>query len=136
MTIEEQLTRDEGLRLRPYIDTVGKWTIGVGRNLSDRGITAQEARILLEHDIEICEQELEFRLPWAPAMDPERWFVLVNMCFNLGITRLLGFKKALAAMQLEAWELAAKEMLDSKWASQVGDRAKRLAKQIVTAEWQ
>jgi len=130
------LIRDEGLRLKPYKDTVGKLTIGIGRNLDDRGITEEEARILLGNDIKECETQVQNRLPWAFEMDYPRYAVLINMAFNLGINGLLGFKNALVAMRAENWSVAAEEMLDSKWARQVGDRANRLVKQMETGDWQ
>ena len=134
--IEEQLIRDEGLRLKPYFDTVGKLTIGIGRNLDDKGISEEEAKTLLKNDIKECEVQVLNALSWAFTMNLPRYAVLLNMCFNLGINGLLQFKNALAAMESEQWEKAATEMLDSKWAAQVGDRAVRLSKQMTTGEWQ
>ena len=136
MTIEEQLTRDEGLVLKPYLDTVGKLTIGIGRNLDDKGISESEAHVLLRNDIAEFEKQIWVALPWASNMDSTRYAVLVNMAFNLGINGLLSFKNALEAMRSEDWPKAAVEMLDSNWAVQVGDRALRLAKQITTGDWQ
>jgi len=136
MTLEEQLIRDEGLKLKVYVDTVGKRTIGVGRNLDDKGISEQEAKNLLWHDIGDCEGQVNQFLPWATDLDEVRYAVLINMCFNLGVNGLLGFKNALEAMRLEDWPKAAAEMLDSKWADQVGNRAIRLAKQMETGNWQ
>lgn len=122
-----QLINDEGLRLRPYLCTEGKLTIGVGRNLDDRGITEAEAMYLCNNDIDACIKDLNRSLPWWKDMDDVRQEVMVNMVFNLGIKRLLGFRKALSAMRTGDYDKAAAEMLDSKWARQVGDRSKRLA---------
>lgn len=131
-----QLIHDEGLRLKPYKDTVGKLTIGVGRNLDDRGITQVEAMYLLDNDIRnaISDCVVRFQQTFLD-LDPPRQAVLVNMCVNLGIARLAGFKKTLAAIKAKDYEGAAIEMLSSVWADQVGDRALRLADQMRLGEW-
>ena len=126
--LAEDLTRDEGCVLKPYLCTAGKLTIGVGRNLDDVGITAGEAAQLLENDMKSVVRELDAALPWWREMDEPRQRVLANMCFNLGLSRLLKFRKALAAMKAGDYDTAAKEMLDSRWAVQVKGRAKRLAR--------
>ena len=136
MTIYDQLARDEGCRLKPYRDTKGILTIGVGRNIEQLGITIEEAHYLLSNDVTRVDRELTVNLPWFASMDGVRQAVLVNMCFNVGITKLLTFKKMLAAMEVGDWEVAAEEMLNSKYAVDVGDRAKRLATQLITGEWQ
>ncbi|MEH6435767.1 glycoside hydrolase family protein [Massilia sp. DD77] len=122
-----QLTIDEGRRALIYLDSVGKWTGGVGRNLVDRPFSDDEIDLMLKNDIDLVEKELDRRLPWWRDMSAARQNVLANMCFNLGITRLLGFTQALAHMRSRRYDAAAREMLDSKWAKQVGDRAVRLA---------
>lgn len=136
MTLIEQLIRDEGVSLHPYVDTVGKTTIGIGRNLTDVGITQAEATYLLVNDIQNATDHLGKALPWTSGMDDVRHAVLLNMTFNMGIGRLCGFKKFLAAVQAEDWKTARNEMLDSEWATQVGPRAQRLAIQIETGLWQ
>jgi lysozyme len=124
------LLRDEGLRLKPYQDTVGKLTIGVGRNLSDVGISRDEALILLSHDIDTVEADLDRVLTWWRAQTEPRQRVLANLCFNLGIGGLMGFHHALAAWQAGDYATAARELLQSQWAVQVGDRATRLAAMV------
>lgn len=136
MDIVAQLIRDEGLRLKPYRDSVGKLTIGIGRNLDDVGITQDEAGYLLHSDLERVGKQIHENLPWASQLSPERASVLGNMCFNMGIAGLLQFKKFLTALRLGDYDQAATEMLDSKWAKQVGTRATRLAEQIRTGVWQ
>lgn len=136
MTLREQLLRDEGLRLKPYKDSVGKLTIGCGRNLDDVGLSLTEAEYLLDNDIVRAAAAVLAHIPWTHTLDEVRRAALTNMCFNLGVKGLLGFKKSLAAMERGDWRTAAVEMLDSKWAKQVGVRAERLAKQIATGEWQ
>lgn len=133
--LADQLRRDEGVRLSPYVDTVGKVTIGVGRNLTDVGISNDEANDMLENDIRKAVASCN-GLPWFNTMDYPRQAAILNMCFNLGFTGLLHFTHMLAALQKGDWETAAQEMLNSAWASQVGDRAKRLAEQIRTGVWQ
>lgn len=136
MNLQEQLRRDEGLRLKPYRDTVGKLTIGVGRNLDDVGISEEEASLMLFYDIRRAEASLKKALPWVAGMDEIRRAALINLTFNVGIARLLGFKNMLVACQAKNWPGAAAELLDSVYAKQVGDRAKRLAEQLLTGVWQ
>jgi|SRR3990167_1005917 len=132
MNLKEALLRDEGIRLTVYNDTRGIATIGVGRNLVDRGITEEEAIWLLENDILDCEEKLIKHLEWTGELDPPRREVLLNMIFNMGIGGLIKFQKMLAALKERKYALAAKEMLNSLWARQVGNRAKRLAVQMET----
>lgn len=132
-----QLRRHEAVRLKPYRDLVGKLTIGVGRNLEDVGITEAEADYLLNGDVDRATRSLFARYPsWFTELDPIRQAVLVNMAFNLGLTRLAGFTHMLAALAGKQYGLAADEMITSKWALQVGDRAVELAAQMRTGEWQ
>ncbi len=126
-SVLSDLKRDEGLRLEPYNDSVDKLTIGYGRNLDDVGITEREAEFLLENDLRRSLADLDRALPWWHGLSEASRRGLVNMCFNLGLPRLLTFKKMLAALQAGDGDLAADEALDSKWAGQVGDRAKRIA---------
>lgn len=125
--LEAQLVIDEGRRAIAYVDTVGKMTAGVGRNITDRPFFDDEIALMLKNDIREVEKDLDRRLPWWRQMTPARQNVLANMCFNLGISRLLGFEQALTHMRAGRYDDAAREMLDSRWARQVGDRAKRLA---------
>lgn len=128
-----QLVHHEGIRLKPYFDSVGKLTIGVGRNLDDKGITNLEAKVLLENDIDEVEEALKLSLPWFAGLDDVRQRVLVNMGF-MGVGRLLGFVKMLAAVSARDFDTAAAEMLDSKWAKQVGQRAIDLAYMMRTGQ--
>lgn len=126
----KELKRDEGVRLKPYQCTAGKTTIGVGRNLDDRGITEHEADHLLLNDIELVTVHLDKHIPWWRDMSDARQRVLANMCFNLGISGLLYFKNTLASMKAGKYNDAADGMLKSLWAKQVGNRAVRLAKMM------
>jgi lysozyme len=130
------LTRDEGCRLRVYNDSLGVPTIGVGRNLRDKGISQIEADFLLDNDIAEYSAAVLARIPAAYRLDEVRRAVLVGMAFNLGLTGLMKFSKLLAAVERGDYDVAAAEMMDSRWATQVGDRAARLARQIQTGEWQ
>jgi lysozyme len=136
MTIVDQLTRDEGVRLKPYRDSVGKLTIGIGRNLDDKGISLAEAQILLQDDIRDVQADLQRALPWAYQLDDARRSVLENMAFNMGVEKLLGFHDTLSFIQRGMYEQAAHAMMQSLWARQVGLRAVRLAEQMRTGVWQ
>lgn len=125
--LHADLTRDEGVRLKPYLDTVGKLTIGVGRNLDDTGLSSNEVELLLENDIRSAMTELDREIPWWRKRPHSVQRALVNMTFNLGWPRLSGFKKMLVALESRKFDVAAREALDSKWARQVGDRATRIA---------
>ena len=128
--VMDQLVMDEGLRLKPYRCPAGKLTIGVGRNLDDRGITKPEALLLLGDDVDECWTQLCKALPWLAAAPEPVQEALLNMCFNLGLSGLLTFKNTLALIQAGQYVQAADAMLDSKWAGQVGGRAKRLADMV------
>lgn len=130
--LSEQLIRDEGLKLKPYRCTAGKLTIGVGRNIEDVGITKGEALSLLQNDIDRCKEDLSRVAPWWTSLNEARQRALVNMCFNLGITRLLGFKNFLGALKAGDYQKAALEAKDSAWYRQVGDRAKRIVESVRT----
>lgn len=133
--LTEQLLRDEGVEYKPYSCTADKLTIGVGRNLDDVGINHDEAMFMLNNDIARCVKEIDKNFPWSARLTDPREAALINMAFNLGITRLLKFKKMLAALEVGEYIVAAKEMLDSKWARQVPNRARRLAAQMETGKW-
>lgn len=125
--LEAQLVIDEGKRPRIYTDTVGKITGGVGRNLSDRAFSEDEIALMLKNDIDLAQRELDRVVPWWRNLNDARQNAMVNMMFNLGAPRLLGFKKFLTYAQASRFDAAAGEMLDSVWAKQVGARATRLA---------
>lgn len=129
-----QLRLHEGERLRPYRCTAGKLTIGVGRNLEDRGISAEESAMLLSNDISREERELLAALPWVAKLSEVRQRVLLDMSFNLGLEGLLAFKRTLAAIQAGQYQQAAGMMLESLWARQVGQRAQRLSQMMATGQ--
>lgn len=131
----DQLIIHEGVELKPYKDTLGILTIGIGRNLEDRGISEDEARYLCLNDIEIVERELASNFAVVDGLDPARQLVIADMAFNLGVPRLRGFAKMWLAIERGDYNAAAEEMLDSKWARQVGQRAQRLAETMRTGEY-
>ena len=133
----EQLKRHEGVSKWAYEDHLGYITVGVGRCLDPEiglGLSDKEIDYLLQNDIERCYKELEC-LSWFPDLDPIRQEALVNMVFNLGLTRFLQFKKTLAYMAEGRYPEAADEMLDSKWARQVKNRAIELSEMIRTGQY-
>jgi lysozyme len=130
--LAEQLKKHEGLRLKPYTDTVGKLTLGIGRNLEDKGITEQEALFMLNNDVDYFYGQLNKKLTWFKSLDDARQNVLINMAFNLGVAGLLSFVNTLSAISYGHYSQASREMLDSKWAKQVGYRAEELAEQMRT----
>lgn len=126
-SINEMLIRHEGLRLKVYNDSVGIPTIGVGRNLKDRGLTKDEAMYLLNNDIEDFTQQLSDKLEWFHYKPEAVRNVLIDMAFNMGIGGLLTFKNTLAYIEKGDYKTAAANMLISKWAKQVGIRAIELS---------
>lgn len=132
--LTKQLIRHEGLRHKPYKDTVGKLTIGVGRNLDDRGLSEDECYYLLNNDIRSCAMDLDGALPWWRDMDEVRQRVLLDLCFNIGLTKLLKFRNTLASMEAGDYAAAAKGLRASKWATQVKSRADRLISMMQTGE--
>ncbi len=134
--LSDIIIKHEGLRLKPYKDTVGKLTIGVGRNLDDCGITSDEALLLLHNDLIRCTSEL-IKYSWYLNIDNEvRRGVLIELGFNVGMVKFLEFKKMISAISVFDYDLASKELLNSLWASQVGTgRSKNMADRLSTGEY-
>lgn len=126
ISLREQLIQDEGLRLKPYKDTVGKTTIGVGRNIDAIGISKDEAMYLLANDIKRADIACHKIFPNFDKFSQSRREALTNMAFNLGETRLRGFTKMVSAVNRGDWEQAASDAHHSKWFEQVGQRARRI----------
>lgn len=152
----EKLIAHEGLRLEVYQDSLGIDTVGIGRNLEDRGITKDEldwmdypsidyvysdgiseadAMYLATNDVEIVEEELVRAHPCVDKLDAVRQLVLMDMAFNMGVPRLCKFKKMWEAVHNEDFSTAAKEMLDSRWANQVKSRSTKLANAMHNGEF-
>lgn len=129
-----RLKQEEGFRQFPYTDSLGILTIGYGRNLVSRGISEEEASYILAKDVKMCEQQLLSALPWAKTLEEARLSVLVDMCFNIGLKSLMKFQQTLKAVKEARWEDAAKGMLNSLWAKQVGQRAVNLAEIMRTGQ--
>lgn len=130
----DHLKLDEGESLTIYKCTGDVWTIGRGRNL-ERGITKEESNYLFMNDLKRVQEELSSSFNWFYMLNDVRQGALINMAFNLGITRFKKFKKMIAALERKDYKEASIEMLDSKWANQVGDRAVRLSKQMLTGKF-
>lgn len=128
----DQLENDEGRRKKAYRDTVGKLTIGVGRNLDDRGLRDDEIDLMLKNDVAESIGECRRLFRMFDQLNSVRQEVLVNMMLNLGFSRLSGFKRMHAALSDGNFVEASRQMLDSKWASDVGARADRLANAMRT----
>lgn len=128
INIEEELIKEEGLRLTPYKDSLGYLTVGVGHRIAeDNGfITLEYAGKLLYEDIKSTRESLIRNIPFYADLDEVRRYVLLSMAFNIGITGLLKFKKMLKALENRNYELASAEMKDSKWHYQVLSRAIKL----------
>lgn len=134
--LSSQLKADEGYCNKPYKDTVGKETIGYGRNIQDKGITISEAEKMLADDIDEVRSKLATLIPWYLELDEVRRGVLENMAFEMGSIGLLGFKQTLALVRAGQYEMASQLMLQSLWAKQTPNRAARLSVQMEKGEWQ
>lgn len=134
MDVYQLIKRHEGLRLKPYTDTEGHLTIGYGRALNIAGISAAEAEAMLQHDVADVVARLK-RFSWYRMLGEVRAAVLIDMAFNLGWLKLLGFEHFLGAVERGDFATAAAEMLDSAWARQVGNRAVELAQMMKTGQW-
>lgn len=131
MSIQELIESHEGREKFPYTDTTGHITIGIGRNLTGKGLSDDEIEYLFNNDLRDARNELDRIFPAWRQLSPARKDVLVSMMFNLGTPRYLTFKKFWRAMESEDFERAAHEMLDSRWAEQVGTRADELAEMML-----
>lgn len=132
--LRKWLKHDEGFRSKPYKDTEGILTVAYGRNLDAVGLSEPEGEILLDNDIAKVVAEIR-GFSWFSKLDEVRKEVIVQMAFNLGLSRLLSFKKMIAAIDAGYFHIAADEMVNSKWHDQVGDRAKRLSSIMSSGEY-
>lgn len=127
--LRQDLIREEGFRAHVYADSAGYWTIGIGRMVDKQlggGITEIEAQMLLDNDLDRGDADLDRAMPWWRTQPENVQRALAQMCFQLGIGRLQGFKKMLAALESGAYRVAKIEGLDSAWARQTPERAKRV----------
>lgn len=126
----DELQTDEGRELLPYKDTRGKITIGVGRNLTDMGITDSECDAMLRDDIARVTASLDADLSWWRLMPSEQQRVLANLCFNMGITTLLTFGTFLGFMRMHEFQNAAADLEGTAWYGQVGKRGPRMVARL------
>lgn len=124
--LKRMLELDEGNKDQLYTDSVGKLTIGIGHNIEDKGLRQDEISLIFSNDISESIDEVSDH-EWFNDLDEIRQSVIVNMVFNMGMPTVLEFTNMITALKIHDYEVAAEEMLDSKWARQVGERAKRLA---------
>ena len=139
MNLSEQLNRDEGRKRFAYQDHLGFWTIGAGILIDERkggGLDDEEIDYLLARRIEKARAALAKRLPWFDKLDRVRQDGLVNMAYQLGVDGVLGFPKMLGALRDQRWHEAEHQALDSLWAKQTPERARRIARQFATGEMQ
>lgn len=127
-----QLRLHEGVEHKPYRCTAGYLTIGVGRNIEERGLSDEEIDFLLDNDIDIAVREVKKNFDWFDELSEVRQRVVIDMIFNLGMPRFSQFKNMIAAIEAGDWEEAGVQMMDSRWAQQVGQRAERLRDMMVT----
>lgn len=125
--LKANLILEEGKRSHPYMDTVGKITIGVGRNLTDNGLRDDEIDLMLDNDMHDAEIDARVLFQSFDSLSDARKAVLVDMAFNLGRQRLAGFGRFRSAVEMGEYEQAADDMLESLWATQVGQRAIKLS---------
>jgi lysozyme len=132
----DYLVVSEGLRLKPYTDTVGKLSIGIGRNLSDTGISVLEAHDLLKNDLDRACALLMVRYPWIEEHDAVRRAVLIELMFNLGPKGLGSFVNTLKAFRMRDFPLVAEGLRKSKWFTQVAEsRSTRIIHMVLTGDW-
>lgn len=135
MNAAELIKKHEGYSETLYECTAGKSTIGFGRNIEQNGINLIEAELMLHNDMQECERVLAINIDAWHGLSEQRRGVLVNMMYNLGWPRLSGFKKMLEAVERLDFQAASIEMMDSKWARQVGSRAKELCSIMESNKW-
>jgi lysozyme len=127
-TLRDRIIRHEAIRLKPYKDSQGYLTIGVGRCIELRGISEDEAFYMLNNDLVNSKHDVNQAMPWVLGLDDARLNVLYEMCFQLGINRLLLFQKMINALRDGDYNRAADEMLNSAWHRQAPNRCEELAK--------
>lgn len=133
--LEKLIVKNEGLRHKAYQDTKGIWTIGVGRNIQEVGISEEEAYFLLRNDIKRCYDEAK-QFSWFEYLETPRQHVIIDMLFNLGLTRFKKFTRMISALETADFTRASAEMMDSKWSRDVGSRADRNAYVMLYGDYQ
>ena len=135
--LQLMILHHEGKRANPYVDSVGKMTIGIGRNLTDKGLSEDEIIHLFNNDVADAIEDVRHCFSCYDQLSRPRQMVLVDMAFNMGRDSLSKFVRFIGAVHREDWQDASNEMLDSKWAEQVRVRAIVLARMMRdnTSEW-
>ncbi len=132
--LKKRLVDFEGLVLKPYHCSQNYLSIGVGRNVDSNGITEEEAMYLLDNDIHKVIEQLDKQWEvWRTFPDAAK-YVCIDVAFNMGINTWMSFRKTRAYMELGEWEKAASEILDSKYAEQVGRRAIFNSEQLASCQ--
>lgn len=137
--LTELIEAQEGRKKTVYLDSEGFWTIGVGCLVDARkggGLRDEEIDFIRDNRIALATSDVKHQFPWFVGLNEPRQAVLISMCFQMGLSGLLGFKKALAAMRDERWADAEREMRDSLWFKQTPERAGRMAHQIFSGAWE
>jgi lysozyme len=136
--VADHLEAEEGRRKSAYQDSLGYWTIGIGRLIDARrggGLSDAEINYLLANDVNKAIAQMQGWPSWERVKsDPARATALISMCFQLGATGLAGFKNSLAAIAQGAWTTAAASLRASLWAKQTPNRAKRVIAMIETGK--
>lgn len=133
--IKSLLELHEDRRKFPYVDTVGKVSIGIGHNLTDLGLTDSQIDAIFEIDMAEALRTCNRLFPHFNSMDPVRRLVLLDMAFNMGFPTFSKFFNTIGYINEGRWAEASVNMLKSKWARQVGQRAQRLARMMRTGEY-
>ncbi len=132
--LEAQLTSEEGRKNKAYVDSKGILSIGIGRNLRDNGLRDSEIDFMFKNDVADVENAIQVHMPWVLNLDEVRQRVFYDLCFNMGVTKLLTFTHMIAFAQAGDYSSAADELHHSIWDSEVGDRAPKLEAMLRTGE--
>ncbi len=131
---KQMLIKHEGIRVHPYKCSEDKLTIGIGRNLEANGISEEEAMYLLDNDIDRVINNLDKIFPAWKVMPSKARLVCIDMCFQMGITGFMNFRRTRALMEMGAWLEASEELLRSKYAVQTPNRAAYNSRQLALCQ--
>lgn len=129
--LTNELTEDEGRRNYPYQDTKGLTTIGIGRNLTGRGISDNEVAYLFSNDVKLCCAVMDSDIPWWRTLPPVAQRVMINLCF-MGWASFSQFHTFFRAMEAHDWSVAAADLATTLWYKEVADRGPRVCKRLLT----
>jgi lysozyme len=131
---KQMLIKHEGIRVHPYKCSEDKLTIGIGRNLEANGISEEEAMYLLDNDIDRVIANLNKIFPAWKVMPSKARLVCIDMCFQMGITGFMNFRRTRALMEMGCWLEASEELLRSKYAVQTPNRAAYNSRQLALCQ--